>query len=163
MKKTNRKLAEDENIPDFEFYKQQLMNYIQEYNSTPHNGLAMDGRTPDEVYYENLIGSVKRVDEDVLRILCGKTQIRRVNNNGIKLYSNTFTDRNGKLLEYIGKDVQVKYDGDDMETVYIFEIDGTFICKAFPKLHSLFRGVNEEDYIRARKERKNVRKLLREN
>lgn len=163
MKKTNRKLAEDENIPDFEFYKQQLMNYIQEYNSTPHNGIAMDGRTPDEVYYENLIGSVKRVDEDVLRILCGKTQIRRVNNNGIKLYSNTFTDRNGKLLEYIGKDVQVKYDGDNMETVYIFETDGTFICKAFPKLHSPFRGVNEEDYIRAGKERKNVRKLLREN
>ncbi|MDE5937202.1 MAG: Mu transposase C-terminal domain-containing protein [Ruminococcus sp.] len=163
MKKTNKKLAQDEEIPSFEFYQEQLMNYIHEYNCTPHSGIGMDGKTPDEVYYDNLVCKPQKIDEDVLRILCGRTRVRRVNNNGIKLYSNTFTDKDGKLLEYMGKDVQVKYDGDDMETVYIFETDGAFICKAFHKLHSPFRGVNEEDYIIAGKERKNVRKLLRKN
>lgn len=162
MKKTTKKLEEDENIPTFEFYQEQLMNYVREYNATPHSGSGMNNKSPNEVYSENLPESIETVSEEILCVVFGKTQIRKVNNNGIKLYCNTFTDRDGILSEFMGKEVKVKYDYDNMEVAYVYDMENHFICKVFPKLHSPFRGTNEEDYERAAKERRNVKKIVKQ-
>lgn len=51
-----------------------LSAYIAEYNRTPNNGIDMNGKCPDEVYFENL--SVKQVVSDLntLRLLCGNSE-----------------------------------------------------------------------------------------
>ncbi|MDE6003800.1 MAG: Mu transposase C-terminal domain-containing protein [Oscillospiraceae bacterium] len=162
MKKTEKQLEKDENIPTLEFYQEQLENYLKEYNASPHFGKDMNGRTPDEVYYGSIVTEIKTVDADALRILCGKREERKVNNSGVTLFCNTFTSYEGELLNYLNRKVSVIYDPLDMERVYIYSLDGRFICQAFPKIRSPFRGVNEEDYIRAGKMRKKALKVTRE-
>ena len=162
MKKTEKQLEKDENIPTLEFYQEQLENYLKEYNTSPHSGKDMNGRTPDEVYYNSIVTEIRTVDADALRILCGKREERKVSNSGVTLFCNTFTNHEGKLLKYLDKKVVVIYDPLDMERIYIYTLDGKFICQALPKIRSPFRGLNEEDYIRAGKMRKKAQEIVKE-
>lgn len=77
----------------------------------------MDGKTPDNVYSENLTEKRKIGDSNALRLLFGKTVERTVQKNGIAMYNNTFTNHDGKLIPYYDRKVLVTYDPDDLETV----------------------------------------------
>ena len=61
--------------PTMDEFVKLLSAYIAEYNRTPNNGIDMNGKCPDEVYFENL--SVKQVvsDLDALRLLCGNFRV----------------------------------------------------------------------------------------
>ena len=162
MQKTIKQLEADKNIPTLEFYTKQLENYIAEYNASPHSGKDMNGQSPDQVYESSITVPIRTVNANALRILCGKREKRKVSNSGVMVYCNHFTNPDGELLKYLEKEVSVIYDPQDMETVYIYTLDGKFICQAFPKVRSPFRGVNEEDYIKAQKQRKKARKIAKE-
>ena len=98
MQKTNKVLDKDKDIPSLEFYIEKLTEYISEYNNTAHYGEGMDGRTPNQVYSENL-EIVRHIgDSNALRLLFGKTVERTVQKNGIAMYNNTFTNNDGKLI-----------------------------------------------------------------
>lgn len=161
MQKTNKVLDKDKNIPTLEFYIEQLTKYIDEYNNTARHGEGMDGKTPNQVYSENLTAIRQVNDTNALRLLFGKTVERAVQKNGIALYNNTFINSNGKLLPYYDKKVMVTYDPDDLEVVYIFDTEYNYICSAHSKLKTPFRGCNEEDYIRAGKEKRAVRQFVK--
>ncbi|MDE6426175.1 MAG: Mu transposase C-terminal domain-containing protein [Ruminococcus sp.] len=161
MQKTNKVLDGDKNIPTLEFYIEQLAKYIDEYNNTAHHGDGMDGRTPNQVYDENLTEKREIGDSNALRLLFGKTVERTVQKNGIAMYNNTFTNNDGKLIPYYDRKVLVTYDPDDLETVYIFDMDYNYICSASAKLKTPFRSCNEEDYIRAGKEKCAVRQFAK--
>lgn len=161
MQKTNKVLDNDNNIPSLEFYIERLAEYINEYNNTSHHGNDMKGKTPNQVYYENL-KVVRRIgNSNALRLLFGKTVERTVQKNGIAMHNNTFTNSDGKLIPYYSKKVMVIYDPDDLETVYIFDTEYNYICSASAKLKTPFRSCNEEDYIRAGKERRAVRQFTK--
>lgn len=161
MQKTNKVLDGDRDIPTLEFYIDKLMEYIDEYNNTAHHGDGMDGRTPNQVYSENLTEKREIGDSNALRLLFGKTVERTVQKNGIAMYNNTFTNNDGKLIPYYDRKVLVTYDPDDLETVYIFDTDYNYICSASAKLKTPFRSCNEEDYIRAGKEKRAVRQFAK--
>ncbi|MCM1316039.1 MAG: Mu transposase C-terminal domain-containing protein [Alistipes senegalensis] len=161
MQKTNKVLDGDKNIPTLEFYIEKLTEYINEYNNTAHHGDGMDGKTPNQVYDENLTEKREIGDSNALRLLFGKTVERTVQKNGIAMYNNTFTNNDGKLIPYYDRKVLVTYDPDDLETVYIFDTDYNYICSASAKLKTPFRSCNEEDYIRAGKEKRAVRQFAK--
>ena len=161
MQKTNKVLDGDRDIPTLEFYIEKLTEYINEYNNTAHHGDGMDGKTPDNVYSENLTEIREIGDSNALRLLFGKTVERTVQKNGIAMYNNTFTNNDGKLIPYYDRKVMVTYDPDDLETVYIFDTDYNYICSASAKLKTPFRSCNEEDYIRAGKEKRAVRQFAK--
>ena len=161
MQKTNKVLDKDKDIPSLEFYTEKLIEYISEYNNTAHYGEGMDGRTPNQVYSENIIEIREIGDSNALRLLFGKTVERTVQKNGIAMYNNTFTNNDGKLIPYYDKKVMVTYDPDDLETVYIFDAEYNYICSASAKLKTPFRSCNEEDYIRAGKEKRAVRQFAK--
>lgn len=161
MAKTIKKLEQDSNIPSEEFYREQLERYIDEYNNTPHYGEGMDGQTPNQVYYANLKIKKQIGDMNALRLLCGRTVERTVDRNGIRLYNNTFCNCDGDLIAYYKKKVMVTYDPDDMEVVYVFDMNYRYICSAGAKLKTPFRHTNEEDYIRAAKEKRLVRQQVK--
>ena len=148
MRKTEKQLEKNDNIPTLEIFQEQLENYLKEYNASPHSGKDMSGRTPDEAYYNSIVKEIRTVDADALWILCGKREERKVSNLGIMLFCNTFTNHEGELLKYLNWKVSVIYDPLDMERVYIYSLDGKFICQVFPKIRSLFRGLNEEEFKR---------------
>ena len=161
MQKTNKVLDGDKDIPTLEFYIEKLERYIDEYNNTAHHGDGMDGKTPNQVYHENITEIREIGDSNALRLLFGKTVERTVQKNGIAMYNNTFTNSDGKLIPYYSKKVMVTYDPDDLETVYIFDTDYNYICSASAKLKTPFRSCNEEDYIRAGKEKCAVRQFAK--
>lgn len=161
MQKTNKVLDGDKDIPTLEFYIEKLTEYIKEYNNTAHHGDGMDGRTPNQVYSENITEIREIGDSNALRLLFGKTVERTVQKNGIAMYNNTFTNNDGKLIPYYDRKVMVTYDPDDLETVYIFDMDYNYICSASAKLKTPFRNCNEEDYIRAGKEKRAVRQFTK--
>ena len=105
MQKTNKVLDKDKDIPSLEFYIEKLTEYISEYNNTAHYGEGMDGRTPNQVYSENITEIREIGDSNALRLLFGKTVERTVQKNGIAMYNNTFTNNDGKLIPYYDKKV----------------------------------------------------------
>ena len=161
MAKTLKKLEQDENIPTLEFYTAQLTRWVEEYNNTAHHGEGMDGQTPNQVYYGKLEKKREVNDRNALRLLCGKTEIRTVDKNGIRLMNNMFCNYDGRLIQYYGKKVMVTYDPDDMENVYIFDMDYRYICTAVSKFKTMFRSVTQADYERAGKEKRLVRQMVK--
>ncbi|MDO5560951.1 MAG: Mu transposase C-terminal domain-containing protein, partial [Oscillospiraceae bacterium] len=128
MKKTNKELEKDPNIPTIEYITEVFKGYVKEYNSLPHGGDGMDGKSPDQIYYENL-KDVKRIEnKDALKLLCGKIIERIVRNNGIKIFDTFFFNYDGLLARYFSKKVKVCYDPDDLETIFVFDMDFRFIC-----------------------------------
>jgi len=105
--------------------------WVEIYNNTPHKGDAMNGRTPAEVY-ETEERYVRELDDTMLLdMLPEHPQAKRFGRNGISLNGTFYY--NPDLVAYVNKTVRVRYSLSDMETVYIFDLDGTFIGEAATK------------------------------
>jgi len=145
--------------PTLEEFQALLADYIREYNQTPSNGIDMNGKCPNEVYYENL--KTKRVIRDLvaLRLLCGNTTERTVHKNGVSLMNNNYYG--SELAKHVGEKVYVIYDPADIDKVSVFDMENRALCIAYAKIRSAFRGTSEEDYIKATKEKKKARAAAR--
>ena len=144
--------------PTLDEFVDQLAVYIDEYNQTPNSGMDMEGKCPNQVYFENL--AIKRVvsDHDALRLLCGNTEERVVNKSGVSIKNNHYY--HDALLSHMGERVMVVYDPDDIEKMAVFDMKGRAICLAEAKIRTPFRHTSEEDYIRAAKEKKAARAIV---
>lgn len=161
MAKTIKRLEEDPNIPSMDFYIEQLEKWIEEYNNTPHYGEGMGGQTPNGVYIQNLEKRVEVKDRNALKLLCGKTVTRTVDRNGVRIFSQTYSNYDGCLVSYYGKKVMVTYDPDNIDSVFIFDMDYRYICMAESRLKPMFRNTNEEEFNKLAKEKKKVRELVK--
>lgn len=161
MAKTIQRLEEDPNIPSMDFYIEQLEKWIEEYNNAPHYGEGMDGQTPNRVYIQNLEKRVEVKDRNALKLLCGKTVTRTVDRNGVRIFSQTYSNYDGCLVSYYGKKVMVTYDPDNIDSVFIFDMDYRYICMAESRLKPMFRNTNEEEFNKLAKEKKKVRELVK--
>ena len=75
-----------------DFYIEQLEKLIEEYINSPHYGEGMDGQTPNKVYIQNLEKRVEVKDRNALKLLCGKTVTRTVDRNGVRIFSQTYSN-----------------------------------------------------------------------
>lgn len=137
-----------------------LDNFICEYNRSPSRGADMGGKSPDEVYRQNL--EVKREihDRNALNILCGTFERRTVQKNGIAFKNRCYECK--ELLHYYKQEVIVSYTPDNLDELNVFDSEMRFIGVAAARVRTPFRHTTEEDYIKAQKEKKRVRKLVRE-
>lgn len=149
-----------EQAPTLEEYIGYLDTYLEEYNATPSSGSGMDGKSPDEVYMENL--ETKRViaDYDALRLLCGRSEERTVQKNGVSILNNSYF--NEALLFHVGERVIVTYDPSNIDEVAVLDLEGRAICMADAKIRTPFRHTSEEDYKKAAKEKKAARALVKQ-
>lgn len=145
--------------PTLEEYKQAVAAYMAEYNATPSTGRDMDGKSPDQVYYENL--QEKRVikDLDALRLLCGNSEERVVHKNGVTFKHNSYY--NEALSSHLGERVIVTYDPANINKIAVFDLQNRAICMATAKIRTPFRHTTEEDYKRAEKEKKAARDIVK--
>lgn len=100
-------------------------------------------------------------DERILRILFGNNKECKVTNSGVTVCGIRFTSE--ELLEHLNKKMIARYDPNDLSRVYIYTLQGKFVCQADAKVRSPFRAAEEADFIRASKYTKRVNKLLKEN
>lgn len=145
--------------PTLEEYKEALSNYMAEYNATPSRGRDLDGKCPDQVYFENLKCKREISDLEALRLLCGNSAERVVQKNGVSILNNSYFHE--KLLSHLGEHVVVTYDPANIDKVGVFDMEDRAICTAEAKIQTLFQHTSEEDYIRAAKEKKAAQAIVK--
>lgn len=144
--------------PTMEKFIELLTIYFEEYNNTGSNGADMNGKCPEEVYYENLHTKIEVKDKSILQILCGTFDERVVQKNGVQ-YQGRFYYHT-KLLTHQGEKVFINADPYNMDELNIFDGDMRAICKAQAKIRTPFRHTTQEQIKEAMKEKKEARKMI---
>lgn len=144
--------------PSIETFLIGLDNYIEDYNHTPSRGKNLAGKSPDEVYYQNL--SVKReiTDRKALTLLCGMFDTRTVHKNGVTFRYRDYWDK--ALLPHFKKKVIINYDPENMDVLNVFDESMRAVCVAEAKVRTPFRNTTESDYKKAMKQKKQARQLV---
>lgn len=110
-----------------EFCDNWIKNY---YMQEPHRGL--NGKTPQSMI-DNYDGEIRRIgNERALDILLSPTSgdgLRTVTKKGIAI-DNAYYDSHDLAL-YTGKQVKVLYSETEWGKIYVFSLEGKFICEAF--------------------------------
>lgn len=145
--------------PTMEEYINALSSYMEEYNATPSKGKDLDGKCPDQVYYENLKTKHVVSDHEALRLLCGISEERVVSKNGIRVKNNNY--RNDLLLEHIGERVIVTFDPDNIDQAAVFDMENRAICMVQAQIRTPFRNTSDEDYQRAKKSIKKANAIVK--
>lgn len=144
--------------PTMEQFIKALENYFVEYNNTSSGGIDMNGKCPEQVYYENLHTKTEVKDKSILRILCGTFDERIVQKNGVQ-YQGRFYYHT-ELLAHQGEKVIINADPYNMDELNIFDTDMRAICKAPAKVRTPFRHTTQEQIREAVKEKKEARKMV---
>ena len=134
---TNRPEGVDDRIRDgkcvleWDEFSSCLENYIDHYNQTHrHGGHGMNGRTPDEVWNNFFKDNpVRKVSPASLRLLMMKSaRPVMVGRFGVTGFDNFY--RSDPLMDRQGEKVCYRYDPEDLETIYIYDLKWAFICTA---------------------------------
>lgn len=144
--------------PTLEQVQNAFINWVKEYNATPSDGGFMDGNCPNEVYSDNLKLKVK-VKQDALDMLFATVHERTVHKNGVSLWNNNYY--NSALVPYFGKKVIVRNYPENIDKVYIFDMEDKYICNAAARTVSAYRSTSEADYAEAKREQRAVRKEVK--
>lgn len=156
MRINNEKIAKI--APSMEEYLSSLDIYIEEeYNNTKSKGRDMNGKTPNEVYYENLSVVCRVKDENVLNIICGTFEGRTVGKNGVRILNNYYYDE--ALIAHYGKKVIVSYVPENIDKVVVFDANMRIINEAHARIVTPYRNTTQEDYNRAKKAKKAIKKF----
>ncbi|MCT4509914.1 MAG: Mu transposase C-terminal domain-containing protein [Tepidibacter sp.] len=149
-----------EEYPTLEEFKEIHDQWIEEfYNRSPHNGLEMNGKTPEEVFVINL-KEKRTAPEDVLRLwLMRTTRPRKVHRNGVTIDKVNYYSTDMVML--IGKEVYIRYNPDDKEVVYIYDLNDNPLCTALKRKKMSFNPTKEE-YKQLASEKKTARRLVKE-
>ncbi|MEM4625274.1 MAG: transposase domain-containing protein [Candidatus Pacearchaeota archaeon] len=127
-------LKNENNIPllseVFEMFKMQM----EEYNSLPHTGKEMNGKTPDEVYKE-LINKrpveCKYVSEKDLAIILMMREKRIVQRQGIKWNKWWYRDEMGLMNTfYLNREVMIAYNPSDFTHIFVLDKAGRVLFRA---------------------------------
>ncbi len=102
--------------------------YVEQWNATwRHSGVGMEGRTPNEVFYENW-RTKRSVSPEYLEIAFAKTDTRVVQRDGVELDHNRYWGP--ELRRYVGTTVLVKRTFAEQHRAIVFDLDGRFLTYA---------------------------------
>lgn len=141
--------------PSMDEVIKELDAFIKEFHDTPSDACEMNRRTPNEVYFENL--ETKRIlrNKEVLSILCGTFEERKVDRGYVRFKNRTYY--NDALIPKNKETVIVNYDCDNLDRLYIFNSDLTLLCIAEPNIKSVFGDITGEEYREAAKRKKQAK------
>lgn len=103
-----------------------LAAWFDDYAMQPQRG-HLDGSCPAEVF---VAGKGPGVDRDVLTALMMKAEIKHISKTGItfqgaEYYHPALYGRRGRVV--------IRYDLMDTSSLYVFDSDGSYLCKATPQ------------------------------
>lgn len=150
MRVTFEKLKDK--CPTMEQFTDLLGKHMNKYNNTPSGGIDMDGKCPDQVYFENLAVKNEVHDKSILRILCGTFDERTVQKNGVQYQGRFYYHTD--LIAHQGEKVIINYDPSNMDELNVFDENMRAICKAAAKVRTPFRHTTQEQIREAMKEKR---------
>ncbi|URA10523.1 transposase [Thermospira aquatica] len=140
-------------------YIEMLEKFVIMFNDMPHTGHGMSGKSPNEIFAEDMVASRRLTEEDIAVIFL-KRKEAKVFRDGIRFMGYYYTDNEGKWAEYQGKKVIIAYNPTDFRSLYVLDKRGRALFKAtrVEMANFMFDEVNsEEEYRRLNREKKKVR------
>jgi len=138
--------------------RERYAQYVRWYNSQwQHSGQGMDGKTPKEVFEANW--RVRRVIPDEYRkFIFTRREKRVVQRSGVTIDGISYYTP--EMVQYIGEDVQVRRDINEVGQVHIFKLpELTYLFDAYSDVLK-DGGVSEENVRAQRKAQKDARRHL---
>ncbi len=140
----------------------ELTNYLYDYidyiyNEQPQNGNGMNGKSPNQVYAENMDVLRTATNEDLELMLLRSTKPQKVKRIGVafKMYGQELVYRNSYLIQnYQGQQVYLRYDPENLGKVRVYDLEDRFICEAENK-KALEYGADKETLKEAMREQRN--------
>lgn len=109
------------------------------YRVKPHSGLG--GKCPGEVF---AAGRGQGLDHAAIRYLMMHEEVTHLHNNGIKRFGGEYWDA---ALYGLRDKVFIRYDWHDLRQVWVYRMDGTFLCMAKRQgtVHPMFKLIGGKD------------------
>jgi putative transposase len=100
------------------------------YHNAPHYGDAMDGKSPSQIFTENL-ATKRTAPESMLDVMLFKQgKPVRVTQNGVRWQGLCYGKTDAALRAMLGKDVLLSADPKDASRVAVRDTAGVFVCLA---------------------------------
>ncbi len=132
--------------------------FVDYYNNDLHQGHAMNGQTPDEVFNAEARKQYL-VNPNTLTLLMMPAERRLVYSNGVSFMGGWYYDT---ALEMLRREtVCLRYDPQDVSRVAIFDVKGAFVCWATHQCRMSFNPTQEE-LASARGRQKTIEKSTEE-
>ena len=148
-----RKAGSSKNVIEVTMSSEDLQAFCDDwindwYMHEPHSSL--DGKTPTDMV-QNWLEPVRRIEDEraldlLLEPIPGQKGERTIQKKGIKLDGGWYVAP--ELGSRIGDRVMVRYDSSDIGRIYLFDLDGTFVCIA---QNPAITGISREELARAMK------------
>jgi len=160
----SKKLKNDPEIMDEEDFKTACMEWVNNvYANTVHRGDSMNGRTPNQVYQDEM-GEIRKFENSMqLAIICGEHEQRTVRHCCVQMYGRTYRPKaENSLVNYNGKKVTLRFLPENLDVLYMYDEQGRYICNVTAKIRTPFRSVNMDDLKEIRRERRIAKKIINE-
>lgn len=127
-------MKNEKNIPLLSEVTKDLQAYVDGwYNMKPSNGEGMNGKSPNEVYAENLISKRTATQEQINLLTMRSSRMQTVKRNGVYLDFGQgkiwFYDTD-LVHDHMNKRVYVRYNSEDLSEVRIEDEKGRLLCTA---------------------------------
>lgn len=134
------------------------------YNMTAQNGAGMYGRTPVEVFAEELVTMRKASAEDLNLMLMRSTRMQTVTRKGVSLElygEKLFFWNTDFLLEHQCRQVYLRYDPEDLREVRVYNDKDQFLCSVPADNETILEyGASKEDIRKAAAKIKQFKKTV---
>ena len=161
LKKTGKDAENFTLLPEFIKY---VDTYIEGYfNTRPHRGSGMNGRTRNEVYAACLAEKRTATRQQLNLMMLRNTRMQKVQRNGVylSLYDCRIWFNSLPLsYQYQGEKVYFRYNPDDLSEVRIYDEKDRFLCTA-QQMAKLGYYAAKEEVAAAMKKNRQLEKLVR--
>jgi hypothetical protein len=131
------------------------------YHGQPHTGNGVDGLTPDAAFAANLRRKVTATREVLDALLLPRTAAVKVTQNGVLYKGIRYGQYAPELIPWLGKNVILAIDGQNLSHVQVWTEDDRFICVAMSN-RRIPANATEAQLSQAKSEKGRHRKLQRE-
>lgn len=130
----NDVMKNEKNIPLLSEVTKDLQAYVDGwYNMKPSNGEGMNGKSPNEVYAENLISKRTATQEQINLLTMRSSRMQTVKRNGVYLdfgQGKIWFYNTDLVHDYMNRKVYVRYNSEDLSEVRIEDEKGRLLCTA---------------------------------
>ncbi len=122
--------------------------WFDEYALRPQQG-HLKGRCPLQVFSEGKGPGFTEEERFQLRILMASFPVKRIPRDGIKMPWSESRYYDPELFGRRNQPAVVRYDWQDLSRVYVYDVDGNYICEARPmeKTHPAARHLGTEEDV----------------
>ncbi|MGN0674518.1 MAG: Mu transposase C-terminal domain-containing protein [Oscillospiraceae bacterium] len=161
LRKLPDELAKDTNIQDMDDFISACNYWIDNvYAEKIHSGNAMNGRTPNEAYAQEMVEKRIFSNKTELAVICGERVKRVVRHDCIELFNRIYRAKDGALVNYIGKRVTVVFMPENIDVLYVFDEKFRQICTVIASVLTPFRTSTMEDYQEIKREQKKAKQIV---